>query len=135
MSASPKTVLRALIILLIFFGIAGYAYTKSADLLSGPQIAVATPANGSTSDQERIIIRGTAQNISFLYLNDRQIYTDTDGTFREQLLLYPGYNIITIMARDRFERTTTKRIEVVYNPPPDEDILSMIDPATPSTNH
>lgn len=106
--------LRAFLVLLVIVGIGGYAYAKSADLLSGPQVTVKHPRDGATITDERIVVRGSAQNISFLHLNGRQIYTDTDGTFREQLLLYPGYNIITVTARDRFDRTETRRIEVVY---------------------
>jgi hypothetical protein len=47
-------------------------------------------------------------------LNDRQIFVDKDGTFNEELLLSPGYNVWTIQAKDKFGRIVTKKIELVF---------------------
>lgn len=110
-----------------------YALFALTPLLRGPRIVVTEPVNGSTVSEPFIQLSGVATGVSYIYLNDRQIFTDTAGAFRESLLLHPGYNILVLRARDRFERTTETRVELVLDapvvlPPPTETASS-----TPAT--
>ena len=98
--------------------IIGYAASKSINLIEGPEVVIDTPKNGETVHTPLIIISGTAKNIAFLTLNDRQIFVDDAGRIGERLLLYEGYNILTLKARDRFGRETSVAREVVYLPSP-----------------
>lgn len=93
--------------------IAVYAYQQFETYLTGPVISVTHPANGALVAEQLVEISGTAQNVSHLTLNGAQIYTDTAGHFTEQLLLPPGYTIMTLTARDRFGRSTSETIELV----------------------
>ena len=99
--------------------LAWYGHYQAREFMRGPQITIASPGNGHMVDETFITLRGEAHNIAFLSLNGRQIYTDTEGRFSESLLLYPGYNIITIEATDAFNRTQTRQIEIVAPDQPD----------------
>lgn len=90
----------------------GYAAFALTPLIRGPQIVVTEPVNGETVTEPFIPLKGTATGIAYLYLNDRQIFTDRAGAFRESLLLHPGYNILVLRAKDRFERTAEIRVEL-----------------------
>jgi|TARA_Y100000310_G_scaffold170442_2_gene170609 hypothetical protein len=94
--------------------IAGYTYFETHTIVQGPILVVETPHNGSTVEESSIEVVGTAHNIARITLNDRQIFVDQNGVFREQLLLPYGYSIITVAALDRFGRSTKKTIELVY---------------------
>lgn len=96
--------------------IAGYAYLKTKDYIAGPQITITSPLNGSTVSNPLIEVVGAAKNISFISLNDRPIFTDDKGNFKEKLLLYPGYNIMSVKAEDRYKRSTEKTIELILIP-------------------
>lgn len=100
-------ILSALIIL-------AYGYFEARYILAGPQITISVPQNGSLVKDPFVTITGQAKNISYLSLNDRQIYVDQNGNFKEKLLLYPGYTIIKLKATDRFGRAIEKDSEVVY---------------------
>ncbi|PSO46395.1 MAG: hypothetical protein BRC24_02205 [Parcubacteria group bacterium SW_4_46_8] len=102
------------IAILFTFGIGVFAYYQSAALIRGPVVVITAPTNGKTFTSAPVTVKGTASHISYLSLNGRQIFTDTDGVFAERLLLAPGYNIITITAEDKFDRTRTKTLELVY---------------------
>ncbi|MBI2046283.1 MAG: Ig-like domain-containing protein [Parcubacteria group bacterium] len=91
-----------------------YAYYQMRDFLTGPVIAIATPQNGETSRTEFVTVSGNAQRISGITLNDRKIFTDTNGLFSEMVVLSPGYNEIEISVKDRFNREKTALLEVVY---------------------
>ncbi len=94
--------------------IIGYGYFEARNIISGPKIALTSPVNGTETSEPLIDIAGTAKNIAFISLNDRQIYIDEQGAFKEPFLLSPGYNIVRINAKDKFGRTTEKIIEIVY---------------------
>ena len=49
-----------------------------------------------------------------LNLNGRQIYTDKNGHFSEVVILFAGYNVLELKARDKFGREQVTKMEVVY---------------------
>ncbi len=102
-------------ILFITLGIIILAYSgfQAQKLIVGPQIIIDTPENGALYDSTLIEISGHVKNVSYLNLNDRKIFTDTNGAFKEKLLLSPGYNIIKLDAKDKFGKYTEKRLELV----------------------
>ncbi len=114
---NTKTILKILLVLAIISVIAGYAYYKSKNFVIGPEIEIISPQNGSSVNKSLLEIIGTAKNISYITLNDRPIFTNEKGEFKEKLLLFPGYNIISIKAKDNFKRKTNKTLEIIYNAP------------------
>ena len=47
-------------------------------------------------------------------MNGKPVIVDKDGNFEEILLLSPGYNSTLFSAKDRFNRTTEYKLELVY---------------------
>lgn len=101
---------------LITLVIIGYAFIKSINLILGPEISVTTPINGETVHSPLLTISGSAKNIAFLTLDDRQIFVDDAGQIYDQLLLYEGYNVITLRAKDKFGREREVVREIIYSP-------------------
>jgi hypothetical protein len=91
----------------------GYGLYRSWDLISGPTIKLDSPTNGATVKNEFTVIRGRATRIANLSLNGRKIFTDEQGHFRESLLLFPGYNIISLEAWDKFGRYANQKIIII----------------------
>lgn len=84
-------------------------------LIVGPQIVITDSPKGPQNERQ-IELKGTAYNISRLWLNDRPIFTDAQGNFDEALVLENGYTVATLRAEDRYGRTTTVSQELVYVP-------------------
>jgi hypothetical protein len=84
-------------------------------LITGPKIVITDAPNGPQNERQ-IHVAGTAYNISRLWLNDRPIYTDAHGNFKEALVLENGYTIATLRAEDRYGRTTKVLRPLVYVP-------------------
>lgn len=95
--------------------ILGYTYFQMHNIILGPVITILEPLNGATLSSSYIEVLGTTKNISSINLNDRQIFIDESGAFKEKLLLSPGYNIITLQAKDKFGRETEEILELVYD--------------------
>ena len=92
-----------------------YVFFQARFLITGPQIVLAEELG--TQHNERVLsLEGSAFNITHLWLNDRPIFTDTEGNFKEALVLENGYTITTLRAKDRYGRETTVVRSYVYTP-------------------
>lgn len=108
-----KRLLRLSIIGAIVCIVLGYTYLKTKDLLRGPEIILTYPENGSVVASSSVIVRGQALRMKEITLNNRPITIDVTGMFAETVLLFPGYNVITITAKDKFKRTTDYKLELI----------------------
>jgi hypothetical protein len=113
MSRNAVSSLRIALIVLLGLIILGYSLFQAQKLLSGPIIDIYSPKSGATYTESLIEIEGRARNISYLNLNDRPIFTDKNGYFKEKFLLSPGYNVIKLDARDKFKTHTEKKLELI----------------------
>ena len=80
----------------------------------GPTIEVFNPAKDMETTKNVITVKGRVQNATFISLNQKPIFVDTEGLFEEKLLLSPGSNIIEIKARDRFKNEIQKTLKIYY---------------------
>lgn len=101
-------------ILIVFFAfILGYSLFQGRYIILGPELEIAFPKNGQVMEAGPMVVSGRVENISYLSLNDGQIYTNKEGYFEEKLIAQRGTNIIKITAKDRFGRVTEKLVEIV----------------------
>ncbi|MBX4192424.1 hypothetical protein KW798_02965 [Candidatus Parcubacteria bacterium] len=103
-----KKLLATLVVLLLL----GYGLFEARKLLEGPQITIAMPIDGSATSSSAVRIGGTAQNISFLTINDKAAYTDEHGNFSELISPPPGLTVVTVTGIDRFGRKVTDTVSV-----------------------
>jgi hypothetical protein len=106
---------RKKIVLLLFATMVIYALWNARSLIAGPQIDILSPGDGGLILEQTIKVEGVAKNVSFITLNGRQIFTDKEGLFDEEILPHRGYNIIEINAEDRFGKNISRQIKFYYN--------------------
>ncbi len=112
-----RTILYYVALTLIFFVLVGYTAFQARFLLLGPTVSFQNEPE-SIQTQRQIYLEGVAKNIVEITLNNRPIYTDKTGYFKEALVLENGYTISTISVRDRYGRTRSYTKEFVYTPNP-----------------
>lgn len=102
-------------IVIFFVLVLGYAYFEARGLLYGPRISVSSE---TTEVHDPFIqIKGTADRISSLSMNGKQINVTEGGAFDEPYLLSPGLNRIVLDATDKYGRRRSQVIQIVYTPP------------------
>lgn len=116
-----KRVLAGLGIVFVF----GYGVFALSGFVRGPRIEIHSPevimsegryfAYATTSAQ--IEVSGRAIHAGMLFLNDAEIPQNLAGNFSESLLLAPGYNIMSLEARDRYGRISKNTIEITLRTP------------------
>ena len=103
--------MKKLSVVLVVLVILSHGFFEGRKLLEGPNIVIEMPRNGSATSSA-VVIAGTADNISFLTINDKPSYTDEGGRFSETLSLPAGYTILTVAAVDRFGRRESKSVAI-----------------------
>lgn len=91
-----------------------YGIFNARSILFGPSLEVLSPSPEQEFYDNVITVKGIAKNTTFLSLNERPIFIDTEGVFEEKLLLYSGFNTIILKAKDRFKNETEQIIRVYY---------------------
>lgn len=110
-----RNILQFAALLVVLTLIVVYVAFQARFLIIGPQIVL--EAEPPTQQNTQLVtLSGTAYNITHLWLNDRQIYTDEEGRFSEALVLENGYTITTLRAKDRYGRETRVVRSFVYTP-------------------
>jgi len=112
MNYTFKFLLKVILIGVLFVFIIGYSYYKTKDLIGGVKLTVAGIEHGETVSNPLIELSGTARRAIHVRINGREIFIDSEGIFRDSLLLLPGYNIITIEAQNKFGKEVQKTFEV-----------------------
>tara|TARA_B100000745_G_scaffold96809_1_gene61439 strand:- start:3761 stop:4093 length:333 start_codon:yes stop_codon:yes gene_type:complete len=92
-----------------------YLLYQGRFIIAGPIIELYNEPT-STVVEIPILIQGNVQNSSYLELNGRPLTTTKDGDFKEPVYLQTGYNIVTILAKDRFGRKKSEVRGYVYIP-------------------
>lgn len=113
MNSRAQLFVKIGIIFVLIIGFAFYGFYKARDFLKGPKIFIESPREGVVISSSYTEIKGTVKNVSTVYFNGRQIFTDEKGFFKEALLLARGYNIIEVSAQDKFGRKVKEQREVV----------------------
>ncbi len=101
------------LLIILFILLISYSLYQARALLVGPQVSITRPLDGDTVENSMITIEGKARNIAWISLNDRQIFTDEEGWWSEKLIVSSGISIMTVKARDHFNRTTEEKITIV----------------------
>ncbi len=113
-SLNLKRLLKIAAFIIIFCVITGYSYYQSRNLMAGPKLEIESPVNGAVMASSTALVTGKTQNISYVTLNGRQIFTDESGNFSMNILLLKGYNTVTVSAKDKFGRSISKSIQLIY---------------------
>lgn len=113
--------------------IIGYSFFILNDFVRGPRITITSPQNGFSTTTAFIAVSGQSAHTNNLSINDMQTPVDLKGNFHEQLILAPGYNIIKVAAKDNYERTVEKTVEIIFIPPPNAIATSTATTSATST--
>lgn len=100
---SFKSIIRNSLIVLLFLFIVIYAHSRTAFLSQGVSLSVENLEDGQTIPSRVLTLEGSAKRAVMLTINNREVLIDEKGGFKDTIILYPGINILTIEAKDKFD--------------------------------
>jgi hypothetical protein len=114
-----KTKLKIFLLIFGLLSISTFTIFELRKVISGPKLTLdcidKDECSNIKSDKNIYTLSGKTKNVSVIFVGDRKIYMDIDGNFKEDLLLYPGNNLISIKSLDRFGKEVKKDISIYYN--------------------
>lgn len=102
-----RKILYIIIFTFLLASVLGYGFYKALPLILGPKIEIASPQNGEAIVGTTVNIRGTVIRSQQFYVNGIATPFSSNGLFETRIPIYPGNNILTLTAVDRFNRPTT----------------------------
>lgn len=109
---SIKNYIKLFSVIGLFSFIFIYSLFQTRSIKNGVLLQVNNIENGIETTEEIFLIEGNAKHASQLLVNGREILIDKENNFKTEILLSPGYNIVTIEAEDRFNKYTKQIFEV-----------------------
>ena len=114
MQNQAKKILKIILLSVFFLFIIIFIFFNSRNLIFGIKIK-----NVNITDNMKVAsniqkITGIAKNAIKLTLNDREISVDQKGNFDETISLSSGYNIVEIIAKDKFGNVDEKNYQLIY---------------------
>ena len=103
-----KWVLIALVVIVVL----SYSVFEVRKLIAGPRITIESPISGEATSTDVVLVKGMAENVDFLTINDSPAYTDENGHFAYRYSPPPGYTVVVVAASDRFGRRTSKSVSI-----------------------
>lgn len=91
-----------------------FAFYNSREIIFGIKIKNVNLVDGASMTEEVITVTGNAKNAVLLTLNGREISIDQDKNFNETIALLPGYNVVDIVAKDKFGNVDQKHYQLIY---------------------
>ncbi len=98
----------------LFAFIAFYTLWETKALSKGVDLQLEGITDGAILSNDVISLKGSALHASHIAIDGREIEVDKDDKFTEELVLSPGYNIISIEAKDKFGKKTQNAYRVFY---------------------
>lgn len=119
MQNKEKRNLKTVLFSIFFIFIVAFIFFNSRNIIFGIKIKNVninnSPATKYTKTKESIIkITGKAKNAINIKINGREISIDQKGNFSETLALSLGYNLINIIAKDKFGNVDEKNYQLIY---------------------
>lgn len=111
---TPKLIIAsvvALSVLSIFF----YLYREVDSFISKPRLVIIKPVDGSATDGKTTHVTGIAEKDALVTINEQPVLVNEKGEFSQDIGLQEGLNVITVRAKNRFDKETSKVVSVNAN--------------------
>ncbi len=100
---------------LIILSIAGYyLFHQLSSFNSAPYLFVSNPIADQSQNKSEIEVKGQVEKGASLKINGEDVFVDSDGNFRQVIMLKPGSNVLNIEAVNRFNKTAKLTRNIIY---------------------
>lgn len=110
-SINPK-VISIILISIFFIGMSFYLYKKLDNFVSTPELIILNPEADATVHDSQVVVSGRTDEGNEVFINNQPVLVDENGTFKENLILRNGINMITVRSINRFDKEAVRELSV-----------------------
>jgi transcriptional regulator with XRE-family HTH domain len=109
---------------LCIMAVLGYYFMHQINSFnSKPYLFIESPSADEVVTEKELWISGKTEEDAILEINGQEISVGAEGRFSQKITLAEGRNLLVVEAKNRFDRTDRREINIVYEAPPAEKIL------------
>lgn len=108
---TPKKIIVSAIVLLVL-GSLFYIYNELDSFVSTPRLVILEPVDGAVIEENSVYVVGETERGTEVLINDQLTLVNEKGSFNEKVGLQEGLNIISVRARNRFNKEAAKSLSV-----------------------
>ncbi len=112
---TPKRISLIVFVLFLIL-VAWYFWYEIGFLTKAPALEISQPPTDITIKQEIFEIIGKTSPSAYLTVNNKEVYIDKKGNFKTEVNLLEGVNIITIQAKNRFDKINEIIRRIIFEP-------------------
>jgi len=103
---------RNLIIIVLVLGILVYLAWELTHVIAPPRLEITYPPDKLVTQEKNLTIVGETEAEVKILVNGKEVFVDTEGKFKEEIILNEGVNVIKISAykKQGRENTVTRQI-------------------------
>ncbi|HVZ12620.1 MAG TPA: helix-turn-helix domain-containing protein [Patescibacteria group bacterium] len=105
---SPRGILIIAVVLLV----TGYIIFQYSSLIFAPNINLESPRDGQRVSGNVVEVKGKTDPYATVTINNYEVYVGIDGSFSKSVYEFSGDSKITIVAKNRFGKTSEKIVDV-----------------------
>lgn len=102
----------AFVMLLIF----GYLGWQIQSIVAPPRVVIFSPVDATTTEQAIVMVEGIVEDEATVYVNGEQVVVNEDRTFRTQIDLEKGLNVILVEAERRYSKRAQIERRILFDP-------------------
>ncbi len=95
-------------------GAVAYLFFLAYGALQPPHLTVSNPPDNYESRGHSTVVEGAVPEGSDVSINGQRVLKRNDGTFRQEVILSPGVNIINVSAAKKYSKETVVTRKVLY---------------------
>lgn len=105
---SPRGYLVAAVGLVILI----YVFFQFSSLFFGPKLKIEAPSENQIVKASVIEVKGITDQFATVQVNKEDVYVDITGSFRKTVFVNPGSQKISIIAKNRYGKQTSKTVNI-----------------------
>lgn len=90
---------------------------------SKPYLAVDSPVADGVVKEKDLWVSGKTEGDAILKINGQEISVNAEGNFSQKIALAEGRNLLVVEAKNRFNRTDSREINIVYEKPAEDKMV------------
>ncbi len=111
---TPRVVVVGVVILLTISSFV-YLYLQVNNFVSTPRLVIIKPLDGAGVEGNTTHVAGLAEKDALVTINDQPVLVNEKGEFSEDVGLKSGLNVISVKARNKFNKEATQSVSVDAN--------------------
>ncbi|TES97801.1 helix-turn-helix domain-containing protein [Patescibacteria group bacterium] len=113
---TPKTIIT-LVVVVFVLGLGFYLWYQFSAFASAPELSLSQPEEGANLTTSLVTVVGKTNPGIELFINGQKIALSEDGSFKNQVSLQEGVNIVEVIARNKVGKETVIRRSMMVELP------------------